>query len=239
MITEAIWTQRRHIKGSSRAAIKQFIIDTYPINQSRLKSYITSNLSKMLEDTEEGYPCLIRVNNMNYKLNPEWRKEWTKTNGKKHPIRRRRRRQSRDHPKRPRNAYVYFSKDVRPKRKDDNPDKSFIELTTLIADEWNELTGKQRKKYEDMAKKDRKRYQNEMDKYEAKRSSSSSDSDSDSESRSRKRRTRRRSSRRYSDSSDSKSHSKKKRRAKSSESESEEKKDKKKKSIGSSDVKKN
>jgi len=91
MITEAIWTQRRHIKGSSRAAIRSFIIDKYDVDESRLKSYLASNLSKMLEDTEEGYPCLTRVDNsMNYKLTPEWRKEWTTTYSKKHPVKKRR-----------------------------------------------------------------------------------------------------------------------------------------------------
>jgi hypothetical protein len=227
MITEAIWTQRRHIKGSSRAAIRSFIIDKYDVDESRLKSYLASNLSKMLEDTEEGYPCLTRVDNsMNYKLTPEWRKEWTTTYSKKHPVKKRRKKRPSDHPKHPRNAYLYFTQDVRPRRKDEFPDKSFGELTILIADEWKSLSSKKKKKFQEMAKKDKARYLREMKDYEANRETSSSSSGS--ESRSREKRKRRKS---RSESEDSKSHKKKKRKEKSeSESGSEDKNKKKKKS---------
>jgi hypothetical protein len=236
MITEAIWTQRRHIKGSSRAAIRSFILDKYDVDESRIKSYLASNLTKMLEDTEDGHPCLIRVDNMNYKLTPEWRKEWTTTYGKKHPVKRRRKKRPSDHPKHPRNAYLYFTQEVRPKRKDEYPDKSFGELTILIADEWKHLSTTKKKKFDEMAKKDKKRYLKQMKEYEANRETSSSNSDS--ESRSREKRKRRKS---RSESEDSKSHSKKKKRKeKSSESESgsEDKKDKKKKTKSESDQEK-
>jgi len=85
MITEAIWTQNHHIKGSSRGAIRNWILDKYTdVDENRIKTHLSSNLSKMLEDDrEDHYPCLIRVDNMNYKLTPEWRKEWTKTYNKK------------------------------------------------------------------------------------------------------------------------------------------------------------
>jgi structure-specific recognition protein 1 len=237
MITEAIWTQRKHIKGSSRAAIRSFILDKYDVDESRIKSYLASNLSKMLEETEDGYPCLIRVDNMNYKLTPEWRKEWTTTYGKKHPVKRRRKKRPSDHPKHPRNAYLYFTQKVRPKRKDEYPDKSFGELTILIADEWKHLSSGKKKEFDELAKKDKKRYQKEMKEYEANRETSSSSSDS--ESRSREKRKRRKS---RSESEDSKSHSKKKKRKEKSRSESEsgseDKKEKKKKTKSESDQEK-
>jgi len=229
MITEGIWTQRKHIKGSSRAAIRQFILDKYDVDESRLKSNLASNLNKMLEDTEEGYPCIIRVDNMNnYKLTPEWRKEWTTTYGKKHEVKRRRRRRPSDHPKHPRNAYLYFTQDVRPRRKEEYPDKTFGELTILIANEWKSLSSKKRKRFEELAKKDKNRYQREMKDYEANRETSSSGSESESRSRDKRKR---RKSRSY-ESDDSRSHRKKKRKEKSdseSESGSEDKKDRKKK----------
>jgi structure-specific recognition protein 1 len=228
MITEAIWTQRKHIKGSSRAAIRQFILDKYDVDESRIKSNLASNLNKMLEDTEEGYPCIIRVDNMNnYKLTPEWRKEWTTTYGKKHEIKRRRRKRPSDHPKHPRNAYLYFTQEVRPRRKEQYPDKSFGELTILIANEWKSLSTVKRKRFDELAKKDKKRYEREKNEYEANRETTSS---SDSESESRDKRKRRKS--RSNESEDSRSHlRKKKKREKSvseSESGSEEKKDRKK-----------
>jgi structure-specific recognition protein 1 len=228
MITEAIWTQRRHIKGSSRAAIRQFILDKYDVDESRLKSNLASNLNKMLEDTEEGYPCIIRVEKMNnYKLTPEWRKEWTTTYGKKHEVKRRRRRRPADHPKHPRNAYLYFTQEVRPRRKEQYPDKSFGDLTILIADEWKSLSSSKKRRFEELAKKDKRRYEREKKEYDANRATSS---ESESESRSRDKRKRRK-SRSY-ESEDSRSHRKKRREKSESDSESEsgsDKKDRKKK----------
>jgi hypothetical protein len=193
----------------------------------------------MLEDTEEGYPCIIRVDKMNnFKLTPEWRKEWTTTYSKKHPKVRRRRRRPSDHPKHPRNAYLYFTQEVRPRRKDQHPEKTFGELTILIADEWKNLSARKKKPFAELAKKDKRRYDREMRDYEANRETSSSRSESESESRSRDRRKKRKS--RASESEDSKSHKKKKTRKEKSESESgsEDLKDKKKKTKDDSDQEK-
>jgi len=226
MITEAIWIQNRNIKGSSRVAIRNYILDKYDVDEHRIKTYLSSNLTKMLEDTDEGYPCLIRVDNMNYKLTPEWRKEWTKTYGKKRRQTKRKKRAF-DHPKHPRNAYLFYATEVRKRRKDEYPDKSFGELTTLIADEWRNMNSKKKKRFEELARKDKQRYRREMIDYEANRSETGSDSES-SEGRYKRKRSRK--SRSESFSEDSRSHSKKKKRkAKSESSESVEDKKKKKK----------
>jgi len=223
MITEAIWTQNHHIKGSSRGAIRNWILDKYTdVDENRIKTHLSSNLSKMLEDDrEDHYPCLIRVDNMNYKLTPEWRKEWTKTYNKKRRQTKRKKRPS-DHPKHPRNAYLFYATEVRKRRQDEYPDKSFGDLTSLIAKEWRNLSSKKRTRYDELAKKDKRRYHREMKEYEAK--SSRSDSDSSSEVRNKRKRSRKS----RSESEDSKSHSRKKRKAKSESSESDEKNPKKK-----------
>jgi hypothetical protein len=230
MITEAIYIQRKHIKGSSRPAIRNFILDNYDVDENRIKGYLSSNISKMLQDTEEGYPCLVRVDNNNYKLTPEWRKEWTKTNGIKPKTRKRKKRPA-GYPKHPRNAYLYYSTDVRPKRQDEYPDKSFGDITKLVAEEWGKLSSKRKKKYVELAKKDTRRYKREMKEWNSRQSSSSesgSRSSSESEDRSKSRNRKRRATKSRSESEESKTqHSKKKQKRKNrsftSSEESEEK----------------
>jgi len=239
MITEAIWTQNHHIKGSSRAAIRNFILDKYnDVDENRIKTHLSTNLSKMLEEPDDdGYACLLRVENMNYKLTPEWRKEWTKTYGKKKRQTRRKKRAS-DHPKHPRNAYLFYATEVRKRRQDQYPDKAFGQLTRLIADEWRSLSSKKKERFLHYASKDKRRYRNEMKEYEANKSSSESESGSSSGVRHRRKRTRK--SRSESFSEDSRSHSKKKRKAKTSSEDSEEertRKRKEKKTTGSEEEK--
>jgi len=209
MITEAIYIQRKHIKGSSRPAIRNYILENYDVDENRIKGYLSSNLSKMLEETEEGYPCLARVD-MNYKLTPEWRKEWTKTYGIKPKTRKRKKRPA-NYPKHPRNAYLYYSTEVRPKRQDENPGKSFGDITKLVAAEWGNLSSKRKRKYVDLAKKDTRRYKKEMKEYEARKTSSSrSDSSSESEDRYKNRNRKRRATKSRSESEESTQRSKKK-----------------------------
>ena len=204
MITEAIWAQRHYIKGESVSGIRNWIRDRYDINDNDLKQDIKSEIQIMLKETKDGFPCLLRTDE-NYRLHPEWRKKWAKKYGKKQ---KRKPRKKRDplHPKGPKNAYLFYCQAKRNQRRDDYPEKTMTELTTILSAEWKELSSRRKKKYEDMAKDDKKRYQREMREYERNKSSSGSESSSDSQ-RKRKRK------RRPSDSEDSKSHSNKKRRS--------------------------
>ena len=231
MITEAIWEEKKYQKGSSRPAIRNFIVNHYDVDEDKLKSNISTTITKMLEEGDRGYPKLVRVEE-NYKLSPEWRKEWTKKYGKK-TTKRKRRKKASDEPKHPRNGYLFYSKDVRKRRQDQHPDKSFAEITRLIAAEWKKLESKKKKKYEDMAKADRERYEKEKKAYERKKRREKS-SGSESESSSPKKRSR---SRRKSESSEESSRRspKKRRRQSESESESKEKKKTKDKGKGSDD----
>jgi len=221
MITEAIWEEKKYQKGSSRPAIRNFIIDHYDVDEDSLKSNMSSTLTKMLEESDGGYQLLIRVDE-NYKLSPEWRKEWTKKYGKKQTKRKRRKKAS-DEPKHPRNGYLLYSKEVRKRRQDDHPDKNFAEITRMIADEWKNLgkkNPKKRKKFEEMAEADRERYRKEMKAYKAKKKRERRDrsSGSGSESSSPKKSSSRR--RLKSESSDDSKRSPNKRRRRQSESES-------------------
>jgi len=206
------------VKGSSSADIRHFILSKYDVDESRIKANLSKTISKMCEDGEDGFPCLKKVDG-NFKLSQEWRKSWTKQFNKK-TIRKKKKKRPADYPKHPRNAYLYFSTEVRKKRQEEYPDKSFVELTTLVAGEWRNLKSSKKKKYEEMAKKDRARYKRELSEWKSKHGSEE-ESESESESR-KKRRKRSRSRRSESESEESRSKStKKKKKTKDSDSESE------------------
>jgi hypothetical protein len=214
MITEAIWAEKHYIKGESIYSIRNWIRDHYHLTDADLKNEIKESISKMLKETSDGHPCLIRVED-NYRLHPEWRKEWTKKYGKKHKRKPRKKRDP-NLPKHPRNAYLFYCQDYRRKRQDEYPDKSMTEITSLLSEEWKNLSGRKKKKYDDLAKEDKKRWEDEMEDYKRNKYS---ESESAEEERKKKRK-------RKSDSEESKSHSNKKRRSRhksesSSESDSE------------------
>jgi len=213
MITEAIWEEKKYQKGTSRPTIRNFITNHYDVDEDKLKANLSATINKMLQESDGGYPLLVRVGE-NYKLSPEWRKEWTKKYGKKQTKRKRRKKAS-DEPKHPRNGYLFYSQEVRKRRQDQHPDMSFPELTRLIADEWKNL-GKKKKKYEDLASADRERYKKEKKAYDKKKERERS-SGSDSESSS----PRKRSRTRKSESSEDSKRSPNKRRRRQSESDSE------------------
>jgi hypothetical protein len=211
MITEAIWEEKKWQKGSSRTDIRKFIEKNYDVDETKLKAHLSSNFTKMLQEGDNGYACLIKRtedDTENYKLTPEWRKEWTKKYGKKHPKKTRKTKKDPNHPKHPKNGYLFYSQEVRKRRQDQYPEKGFKEITTLVAEEWRNLSASKKKKYLDLSKKDRARYQKEMKDYKAE-----SESESSSESESEERRKRKRAKR--SDDEESKSHSAKKRKSRS------------------------
>jgi hypothetical protein len=216
MVTEAIWEDKKWAKGSSRADIRSYIIKNYTVDETKLKSDLTTTLSKMLEDTSAGDPCLIKLGEANYKLHPEWRKEWKRRNGiravKRQP------KKPKDAPKGPRNAYLFFMQDVRQRRQEQYPDKDPKEIMKLIGQEWNEIKEKRKQKYLDLAEEDKRRYKKEKKAYDKKKKRETSDSESESVSRSRSRSPRKKkTSTKRRDDSDSESRGKKKRRHESSE----------------------
>jgi len=72
-----------------------------------------------------------------------------------------------DHPKGPSNAYIYYTKEIRPSTKDAHPDLSPKELIALMAKMWKETADEDRAEYETQAANDKLRYETEMAVFEA------------------------------------------------------------------------
>lgn len=225
MITEAIWEDKKWTKGSSRTDIRKFIEQNYDVDEDKIKENLSTNLSKMLDiESKTGYACLRKVGD-NYKLTPEWRKEWKKKAGIR--PQRRKKKKDKDAPKHPRNSYLWYLQDVRESLKEKYPDKDHREITLLVADEWKHLPPKKKKKYEIKADEDKERYKRENKAYKRKkrqRRDSSDESSSESRSKSKKKKRTRYESESESGKSDSRTRSK--RRKKDSDSESSDKKKK-------------
>ena len=68
-------------------------------------------------------------------------------------------------PKRGLSAWIIYTNEMRPKFKADNPEKSTTELTTLMSQEWRNMTDEDKKKYIDLAEVDKQRYMKEKDEY--------------------------------------------------------------------------
>jgi len=112
------------------------------VDESKLKTKISEALSQMLEPQKNGKACLIKVE-ANYKLTPEWRKEWKQKNGIKPE--KRKKKKDKDAPKGVRNGYMFYVQENRAKRGKEHPDKEATELTKMIAAEWKELTTTKKK----------------------------------------------------------------------------------------------
>ena len=85
-------------------------------------------------------------------------------------------------PKKAMTAFFYFSTEMRPKIKKDNPDMSFGDLGKKIGELYRALSADEKKRYEDMAKKDKERYkkaQIEFDKRKKTEDDGVDDSDDD------------------------------------------------------------
>jgi len=82
-------------------------------------------------------------------------------------------------PKRGLSAWIIFTNEQRPKFKADNPDKSTTELTTLMSQEWRNMTDGDKKKYVDLSEVDKQRYMKEKEEYESNSENDSSESENE------------------------------------------------------------
>lgn len=55
-------------------------------------------------------------------------------------------------------AYSFFSKDIRPRMKADNPSLSTADVTKEVKRMWDNLDGRNKRQFESMAKEDAERY---------------------------------------------------------------------------------
>jgi len=69
-------------------------------------------------------------------------------------------------PKRGLSAWIIFTNEQRPIFKENNPESSTTELTTLMSQEWKKMTDEDKKKYTDLAIVDKQRYMKEMEEYD-------------------------------------------------------------------------
>ncbi len=82
-------------------------------------------------------------------------------------------------PKRALSAWIIFTTEQRSKFKAENPEKSNTELTTLMSQEWRNMTDEDKKKYTDLAIVDKERYIKEKDEYESNSDNDTSDSENE------------------------------------------------------------
>ena len=68
-----------------------------------------------------------------------------------------------DKPKRALAAYMFFSKEQRPKLVAKHPDYKFTQIGSEMGRLWREMNEAGKKKYNDMAAKDKARYAKEME----------------------------------------------------------------------------
>ena len=80
-------------------------------------------------------------------------------------------------PKRALSAWIIFTTEQRSIFKENNPDKSNTELTTLMSQEWRNMTDSDKKKYEDLANVDKERYMKEKEEYDSESENSESESE--------------------------------------------------------------
>lgn len=69
-------------------------------------------------------------------------------------------------PKRGLNAYMFFSKEMRPNIMEENPGLGMGEVGKLLGQKYKDLTDEEKAKYEEMAAADKARYEEEMETYE-------------------------------------------------------------------------
>jgi high mobility group protein B2 len=74
-------------------------------------------------------------------------------------------------PKRASGAYVFFTKEMRPKVLSEFAGIKFVELGKVLGERWRALTPEEKKRYEEIASEDKVRFQLEMQTYSASQTS--------------------------------------------------------------------
>ncbi len=87
-----------------------------------------------------------------------------------------------DAPKSARSAYIFFSQDMRPVVKEENPEMKSTEIMTELGKRWKEFKDSDdAKKYIDMAQEDKERYNEEMKAYKEKNGGEESEESEENE----------------------------------------------------------
>lgn len=68
-------------------------------------------------------------------------------------------------PKKPKTSYQFYIAEKVSEKKENDPKSQVVELLSDTAKEWNDLTNKEKKKYEKASEKDRERYELQMEEF--------------------------------------------------------------------------
>jgi hypothetical protein len=128
------------------------------MNKDNIKITIEKLINSLIENKSISISKDIKIieqideflNNKKFKL------KWEKKEKKSKDL---------EAPKRAKNAYIFYSSERRVTIKEKNPKMNPKEITKQISDEWNRMSEKQKKMYNDLAADDRVRYANEMKEY--------------------------------------------------------------------------
>jgi hypothetical protein len=82
-------------------------------------------------------------------------------------------------PKKALSTWIFFTNDTRPKLKEENPDKSMTELTTMMSLMWKDISEEDKAPFNKMAEEDKERYKKDMEGYNSQTESSDSENDPD------------------------------------------------------------
>ncbi|KAL7567414.1 hypothetical protein ACA910_021377 [Epithemia clementina (nom. ined.)] len=85
-------------------------------------------------------------------------------------------------PKRAQNAFMYFSQEMRPKLKQEDPDMAMTDVGKKLGQLFRELSASEKEKYERKAENDKERYKKELGDYNKSKSNDDDDDDDDDDS---------------------------------------------------------
>lgn len=77
------------------------------------------------------------------------------------------RRRDPNQPKRPMTAYFHFMQERRPIIQEQFPDMKLMDISKLLSEEWRNMSGEARAKYNELYQQDKERYAREMAEYNA------------------------------------------------------------------------
>lgn len=175
MVVAAISTLH-HRGGSSYQAIGNFIAEKHPdVVQSSTsktgrsgKSAIHNKVMRAIHRLEKegqvdrhghSYRLTTKAKHTGTKMSTKTSATKTTKSGKA------KKEKDPNKPKRPLTAFMFFSKDIRPTVKAENPNITFGQLGTIIGERWAKASPAEKKKYETQAAKDKTRYDNAMAAY--------------------------------------------------------------------------
>lgn len=70
-----------------------------------------------------------------------------------------------NHPKKPRTSFLFFTMQNRERVKDSNPNIAVSDIYRVLGKEWGSLSNEEKQKFEELASSDKQRYRAELEAY--------------------------------------------------------------------------